>query len=203
MYEDTNAGLIGPTIVYASGAMASTTSKYREFPLLYMIYDEATSFLSATNSAKLAGNKTATSVPNIYSGGNHSVWYPQEVNLNSAGKFSGAPSFHTMNGGVFANTFFPMCEGDDVIWYVNGYGSASHVFHMHGSAFTYWGEMAYSVSLNDGVGHALYMNATAVGKWQVICHVNNHQAKGMVADYQIYPAGECPLPPPSKSNLGM
>jgi len=55
--------------------------------------------------------------------------------------------------------------------YVNAYGSASHVFHMHGNGFTYNGFKDYAVSLNDGVGKTLYMNATGGGKWQVICHV--------------------------------
>lgn len=199
MYEDTNAGLIGPTIIYAKGAMESTMAGYREIPLLYMIYDEDVSFLSGNNSAVLNGTHqggNASQVPAIYPGGNQSYWYPQVVNINSGQQFSSAPSFHTMNGYVFANNpVFDMCLNDKVIWYVNAYGSASHVFHMHGSSFVYDGaHKSYAVSMNDGVGRTLYMNATNPGKWQVLCHVSNHQAKGMVADYQIWPQSTCPLP---------
>ncbi|KAK5691995.1 hypothetical protein LTR97_011166 [Elasticomyces elasticus] len=65
---------------------------------------------------------------------------------------------------------------------------------MHGNSFTYNGERHDAISLNDGVGKTLYMNATGVGKWQVICHVNWHQTLGMVSNYQVYNAGQCPLP---------
>jgi len=55
LQQDTNAGLIGPTIIYAAGQMASTMANYREFPLLYMIYNEMDSFLSNQNAANLKG----------------------------------------------------------------------------------------------------------------------------------------------------
>lgn len=82
-----------------------------------------------------------------------------------------------------------MCQDEQVIWYAYGWGSASHVFHMHGNGVTVQGEKAFAVSLNDGVSKTLLMNATGVGFWQVICHVDNHQQSGMVANYVVYPAG--------------
>ncbi|KAK3045974.1 hypothetical protein LTR09_012500 [Extremus antarcticus] len=53
LQQDTNAGLIGPQIVYAPGQMAATMANYREFRLLYMIYNEMDSFLSGQNAAAL------------------------------------------------------------------------------------------------------------------------------------------------------
>ena len=91
-----------------------------------------------------------------------------------------------MNGYVFANNpIFEMNVDDKVIWYVNAYGSASHVFHMHGNGFAYHGANEYAISINDGVGKTLVMNATGRGLWQVICHVSNHQAKGMLLNYRV------------------
>jgi manganese oxidase len=40
----------------------------------------------------------------------------------------------------------------------------------------------------------LHSTMGAVGQWQLICHVNNHLAFGMVDNYRIYPADSCPLP---------
>lgn len=57
MQQDADAGLIGPQIVYASGQMKATMENYREIPLLYMIYDESDSWLSAENKAAL-GSKS-------------------------------------------------------------------------------------------------------------------------------------------------
>jgi len=87
-----------------------------------------------------------------------------------------------------------MCLGDKVLWYAMAYGSASHVFHMHGNGFTWGGGGQYATSLNDGVGKTLVMNATGAGLWQVICHVENHMNAGMVANYKVY-SSNCPLKP--------
>jgi len=247
LQQDSNAGLIGPQIVYAQGQMNHTMANYREFPLLYMIYAEADSWLSGKNKARLTGsdisntkrqasndhgwqasnghgnhgddgnNSNYNNNNNINDGtsstnasgvgsfdisntnnlwsGNYTVWHPQLVNLKGAGQWSEAPPFHTMNGYVFSNNPpFEMCVGDNVIWYVNAYGAASHVFHMHGHGVTYHGFDRYAVSLNDGVGKTLYMNASEPGLWQVICHVDNHQTKGMVSNYNVLPEGKCSSP---------
>lgn len=218
LQQDTNAGLVGPTIIYGPGKMESTMAAYREFTLLYNIYKEGDSWLSGANAAKLAGQPQpaspgSNSTP-IGAPGNETVWRPQQINYGGSGKFSGAPPFHSMNGYVYANNPpFESCQDDQVIWYVNAYGAASHVFHMHGNGFTYNGISDYAVSVNDGVGKTLYMNATGeshafsvpllrardltrisdVGKWQVLCHVSNHQTNGMELYYTVQPRGTCSL----------
>lgn len=198
--QDSNAGLIGPTIVYRKGEMAKTMASYREIPLLYMIYNEANSFLSASNAAALLRNSTQTTTPSQSStenfpSGNTSIWLPQLTNLLSAANFPSAPSFYTMNGYIFANNpIFDMCLDDKVIWYVNAYGAASHVFHMHGNGVSYLGNSEYAVSINDGVGKTLVMDAVGEGIWQVICHVDNHHAMGMMSNYRVSGEGECRVP---------
>ncbi|KAI6875053.1 hypothetical protein KC338_g971 [Hortaea werneckii] len=140
---------------------------------------------------------------NLYSA-NQSVWRPQVINLSGSNQFGGqAPSFFTMNGYIFANNpIFDMCFNDKVIWYVNSYGSMSHVFHMHGNNFEYGGVTSYAISVNDGEGKTLYMDATGAGLWQVLCHVNFHHTLGMLANYQVYYPGECPLPALESSSEG-
>ncbi|KAK5679413.1 hypothetical protein LTS10_008230 [Elasticomyces elasticus] len=149
----------------------------------------------AGNDASNVGRFGIEDMNNIWSG-NYSVWHPQLVNLAGAGQWMEASSYFTMNGYIFSNNpDYEMCLSDKVIWYVNAYGGASHVFHMHGNSFAYGGKKDNAISINDGVGKTLYMNATGAGKWQVICHVNWHQTLGMVNNYQVYNAGQCPLPP--------
>ncbi|KAL2353108.1 putative multicopper oxidase [Cryomyces antarcticus] len=266
LQQDANAGLIGAQIVYAPGQMAPTMANYREFPLLYMIYNEMDSFLSGQNAAALQSKNPSYSGPWYGSGsgsgsgaapsgsgpgapssgtpssgapsggakpntnnahsrrspqsaagaqsygagedgsygaintdalysGNYSVWHPQLVNLAGANQFMGAPSFYSMNGYIFANNpTYEMCLNDKVIWYTMAYGSMSHVFHMHGNGFYYNGVGMPSISINDGEMKTLYMNATGAGRWQVMCHVHMHQTMGMVSNYQVHFAGQCPLP---------
>jgi manganese oxidase len=138
--QDLNAGLIGPQIVYQSGMMDATMAKYREFPILYMGFDESASFMSAINaeSHKSSSDHKTNSFTDTLDGhnfGNYSIWHPQLVNLLSSGQIE-APTFYSLNGYVFANNpFFQMCKDDPVIWYLYGHGSETHVFHMHGNGF--------------------------------------------------------------------
>lgn len=98
-----------------------------------------------------------------------------------------------MNGYIFANNPpYEMCHNDKAIWYVNAYGGESHVFHMHGNGVVDNGRKQYAVSMNDGIGKTLFMNATGEGLWQVLCHVGDHHQHGMVSNYLVH--GEsCPL----------
>jgi hypothetical protein len=92
LYEDANAGLIGPTVIYAKGTMDAVMSEYREIPFLFMIYAEAASFLSGVNAEKLTGQTVSDDVTQLYSA-NSSVWYPQELNIAGAEHFRSAPNF--------------------------------------------------------------------------------------------------------------
>ena len=227
MPEDQNAGLVGPQMTYQRGMMNHTMSTHREIPLLYMHMDEAKSFLAETNAHILRQghppvnhNSTHLTLSGMQHHGNQSFWRPQLVNLASAQGFTDAPQFYSMNGWVFANNpTFEMCLNEKVIWYVYGkctfifaqsprspltllvptaYGSASHVFHMHGNGFQFHGVNKATQGLNDGNMAALYMNATGKGLWQVICHVNNHVAKGMVSNYWVM-TDNCPAINPGSS----
>ncbi|KAK4503137.1 hypothetical protein PRZ48_006564 [Zasmidium cellare] len=182
LLTDSDSGLIGPQIVYARGRMNATMQEYKEFPLLFGTYNEPTSFLSGENAQRLNnGNVSKSSFGSItqdLGSGNHSVWYPQVVNLASSGH---------LNGYIFANNPpFEMCQDDQAIWYAYGWGTGSHVFHMHGNGVVVDGIKSFAVSLNDGISKTLLMNAADVGLWQVICHVNDHQQSGMVANYVVY-----------------
>lgn len=127
MPEDINAGLIGPQMTYRRGLMNHTMSHYREFPLLYLDFDESNSFLSGTNAKKLAqsahssDSSTFHALSSFVRYGNESFWRPQLVNLLSAGQFKDGPIFYSLNGWVFSNNpVFKMCLNDNVIWYVYG-----------------------------------------------------------------------------------
>lgn len=88
LQQDSNAGLIGPTIVYASGQMNSTMAEYREFPLLYMIYAESDSWLSAENAALLENKSSGQSGSHGQPGANSGTGngqYPGEGNQNGGG----------------------------------------------------------------------------------------------------------------------
>ncbi|CAJ2508131.1 Uu.00g093170.m01.CDS01 [Anthostomella pinea] len=84
MQSDMNAGLIGPIVVYQRGLMNSTMNSYREFPILFMIYEESSSFLAAANAEKLGNATKSMEMPvtlnNEYAGSS-SFWKPQLANM--------------------------------------------------------------------------------------------------------------------------
>lgn len=40
-------------------------------------------------------------------------------------------------------------------------------------------------AVDSGNMAALYMNASNVGLWQLICHINDHLSSGMLASYHV------------------
>merc|ERR1712113_1185002 len=79
LQQDSDAGLIGPQIVYAKGQMNHTMANYREFPLLYMIYTEADSWLSGKNKTRLTGSDNSNTKRQAW--GNHG-WHASNNNGN-------------------------------------------------------------------------------------------------------------------------
>ena len=224
--EDMNSGLFGPQIIYQPGMMEATMASYREFPILFMGYDESNSFMSAINAKARNASSHESDYPDTLSGrnlGNSSIWKPQLANLLSSDRMESkdAPEFMAINGYIFANNPpFQMCLNDPVIWYFYGMGKDSHAFHMHGNNFQHpLGMNSATIckqptlplflhssavmqpkltapikAANSGEMYALFMNASIYGFWEVICHVADHQAKGMVANYFVQNP-PCPLRP--------
>lgn len=68
---------------------------------------------------------------------------------------------------------------------------------MHGNGFTSQGVNMATYPLQDGVMASLYMQATGAGFWQLICHVDDHLANGMVARYWVM-QNNCPPSTPGE-----
>jgi hypothetical protein len=103
--SDVNAGLVGPQIIYNRENMSTTMAATHEFPILYNIYNEATSFLAATNAQLKGTNSSNDAVTLLYaSPGNQSFWITELVNMPTVSlSASDAPASHTINGYVFSN----------------------------------------------------------------------------------------------------
>jgi hypothetical protein len=60
-------------------------------------------------------------------------------------------------------------------------------------------QVSYGGSVDEYFGRVGEIDADPsvldIGKWQVICHVANHQSLGMELNYIVYPHGKCPLTP--------
>ncbi|KAF2095204.1 Cupredoxin [Rhizodiscina lignyota] len=208
MYQDQDAGLSGPIIIYNAGTMESTMAQNREFVLFYGDNQESNSFLALHNVQKylpqIASSFTneSSTYPKLPSG-NESVWYPQLINTPNIPSIntSVAANFFPMNGYIFSNSpAFEMCVNDKVIWYLWDMGFDTHTVHWHGDNVLQHGIVTPSVAINPGQMITVTMNAANPGWWQVICHFNQHLSKGMEANYIVHGGvgNDCTLPPLEK-----
>ncbi|OKL60048.1 hypothetical protein UA08_04972 [Talaromyces atroroseus] len=203
MYQDQDAGLSGPVIVYNQGMMDKVMSQYREFTVMFGDNQESNSFLALQNVMtrlpSQAGNvaNLTYEYPTITSTGNVSIWYPQLINNPLTNVTTTmAPNFFPINGYIFANNpSFEMCQYDNVIWYLWDMGFDTHVAHWHGNNVVMNGLGAGTVTLNPGQSITVTMNPASWGFWHFLCHFNTHLSKGMEAIYQVYPVNSCPLSP--------
>jgi manganese oxidase len=205
MYQDQDAGLSGPVIIYNSGKMNTTMASNREFVVFFGDNQESNSFLALHNIQKYlpAVASTVSNQSSTYPvppPGNQSVWYPQTQNvpLTPSITTAMAANFFPINGYIFANNPpFEMCVNDAVIWYLWDMGFDTHVAHWHGNNAVYDGIVKPAIPLNPGQMITATMTAANPGWWQLICHFNTHLSKGMEASYIIYGGvgPQCNLPP--------
>lgn len=199
MYQDQDAGLSGPVIVYEPGKMNSTMASNREFIVFYGDNQESNSFLALHNVEKYLPGVKVANESSTYpepGPGNHSLWYPQLINTPKTNVTTDiAANFFPINGYIFANNPpFEMCVNDAAIWYLWDMGFDTHVAHWHGNNVYNNGLNTPAVPLNPGQMVTVNMTALNPGQWQLICHFNTHLSKGMEANYIIY-QNNCPLPP--------
>lgn len=95
--------------------------------------------------------------------------------------------FDTINGRAFiGNTpTYHGRVGEDVEWDVLALGSEFHVFHLHGHRWTRNHVPTDSEVLGPSSTVRARMREDAVGTWYVHCHVETHQANGMIALYRV------------------
>ena len=187
---DTNAGLIGPTYIYAKGNMTNAMSNTREFPFQFNVFDETLSFMAEVN-AKYKNISAGSPMPVMLGSnfsGNQSFWMPQLTNMPTITlNATSAPQWYSVNGWVFANNpAFEMCQGEQATWGIYGYSGMSHgafpflsrylnamltiacphaAFHLHGHSVYDGQRNSVTVDIQDGVMRCV--NELAVIHWWI------------------------------------
>ncbi|KAJ6172810.1 hypothetical protein N7470_001877 [Penicillium chermesinum] len=203
MYQDQDAGLSGPVIIYPTGQMERVMAKNREFVVFYGDNQESNSWLALQNVQKYLPQALSQAAnlsdqyPSPSSNANMSIWYPQLINHPKTNVTTTmAPNFFPINGYIYANNpAFEMCQYDNVIWYLWDMGFDTHSIHWHGNNVVMDNHVTSVVPVNPGQMTTVTMNPASYGWWYLICHFNTHLDKGMEANYIVYPKSECPLPP--------
>jgi hypothetical protein len=162
---DTNAGLIGPMIIYAPGKMSYRTPD-REFISIFNIYDENSSSYLDANIERF------TTVPVD----------PDDED------FGESNLMHSINGLLFGNLRgLRMRLGDLVRWYIFGMGTEVdiHTPHWHGATVLHNGNRIDVTEIFPAVAKQMDMRPDDPGTWMYHCHVNDHLDAGMITTFTV------------------
>ncbi|MCI0744030.1 MAG: multicopper oxidase domain-containing protein [Verrucomicrobia subdivision 3 bacterium] len=157
----------------------------REMATLFMIFDE---------SGMGEAEKEAAEYGSLPGGIPQRTWAEvQEVTERG--------ERNTINGYVFGNLpGLDMMEGERVRWYMFGLGSENdfHTPHWHGMKVLEEGRRQTDViELLPASMKVADMLADNPGNWLLECHVANHMAEGMFAQFTVLPKGlKAPAEPP-------
>jgi hephaestin len=168
---DTNAGLMGPMIIYRDGGLRADGSAVgidREFVAVFTVMNENQSHYLQDNIDTFAGK-------------------PRSVDPEEA-DFQESNLMHSINGYVYGNG--PMMAarpGERVRWYLMGMGTEVdlHTPHFHGNTVTSMGMRTDVLELLPASMKTADMVPDASGTWLLHCHVNDHIAAGMSTRYTI------------------
>lgn len=183
---DTNAGLIGPIIIYKDGSTTTPNPKDpnnikpndvdREFVTMFSILDENRSPYIDENIEKYinqTGNLTMD--PEL---------------LKKDEDFTESNLMHSINGFVFGNMpleDITMKKGEKVRWYELGMGTEVdlHTPHWHGNTGLWNGLRTDIIELLPASMKVLDMEPDNPGIWLFHCHVNDHIDAGMLIRYNV------------------
>jgi FtsP/CotA-like multicopper oxidase with cupredoxin domain len=178
-----NLGLVGTVIVTdpkRARPDGTPSDVNRELATLFMIFDE---------SGMGEAEKEAAEYGNLPVGMPQRTW-AEVQELTERGERN------TINGYIFGNLpGLEMIEGDRVRWYVFGLGSENdfHTPHWHGMRVLEEGRRQTDViELLPATMKVADMLADNPGNWLLECHVANHMAEGMFAQFTVLPKGSKP-----------
>ena len=185
--RDVNSGLVGAIIVTRRGmARPDGTPKDvdREFVSLYMAYNENQSWYLDHNiqtyTTDPKGVKTEDIIPLDENG---------HYFLTGSG-FGDTAIKWSINGYIYGNMpMMAMKRGQHVRWYLVtlGDGFNFHTPHWHGNVVTTGGQQTDVVSISPAQMVTADMVPDKAGVWMYHCHVSDHMAAGMMAEYQVLP----------------
>lgn len=175
-----NLGLVGAIVVTdPKRARPDTTPAdvNREMATLFMIFDE---------SGMGEAEKEAAEYGNLPVGMPQRTW-SEVQELTERGERN------TINGYIFGNLpGLEMIEGERVRWYVFALGSENdfHTPHWHGMRVLEEGRRQTDViELLPATMKVADMLADNPGNWLLECHVANHMAEGMFAQFTVFRSG--------------
>ncbi|XP_077197573.1 ferroxidase HEPHL1 isoform X2 [Paroedura picta] len=175
--KDISSGLIGPLLVCKKGSLDSASmpvaSMPKSFAVMVSITDENLSWYLDENI-------------------NTFCLEPSTVDKEDEG-FQTSNKMHAINGYFFGNLpGLEMCAGESISWHMIGIGGEMdiHSVQFVGHTFVNKGRRADVVSLFPATFVTAEMMAENIGKWLLVCQVNENIESGMTGFYDVRACGQ-------------
>jgi len=185
--RDVNSGLVGAIIVTRRGMArpdGAPKDVDRELVSLYMAYNESQSWYIDHNIQTYATDPKGIKTDDIAAVDETGHYF-----LTGSG-FGDTTIKWSINGYMYSNMpMMTMKRGQHVRWYLAtlGDGFNFHTPHWHGNVVTTGGQETDVVSISPAQMITADMVPDKVGTWMYHCHVSDHMAAGMMAEYRVLP----------------
>jgi FtsP/CotA-like multicopper oxidase with cupredoxin domain len=185
--RDVNSGLVGAILVTRRGmARPDGTPKGvdREFVNLYMAFNENHSWYLDHNIQTYTTDPKGVKADDIVPLDEKGHYF-----LTGSG-FGDTAIKWSINGYIYSNMpMMTMKRGQHVRWYLVtlGDGFNFHTPHWHGNVVTTGGQQTDVVSISPAQMVTADMVPDKPGIWMYHCHVSDHMAAGMMAEYRVLP----------------
>ncbi|XP_065054471.1 hephaestin-like protein [Rhopilema esculentum] len=107
--------------------------------------------------------------------------------------FMESNKMHQINGKMYGNLQgLKFCKNSKILWHVFVVGTETdiHAVYFHGNEFEIEGNHKDSLTLFPGASASFSMMTDNIGKWALVCKVNDHYMAGMKAFYDVLPCGK-------------
>eukprot|EP00112_Aurelia_sp_Birch-Aquarium-sp1_P012138 Seg2551.1 transcript_id=Seg2551.1/GoldUCD/mRNA.D3Y31 product="Hephaestin-like protein" protein_id=Seg2551.1/GoldUCD/D3Y31 len=107
--------------------------------------------------------------------------------------FQESNKMHQINGHMYGHIEgLDFCQGSKILWhtFVVGTETDVHAIYFHGNGFNMDGNNKDALTLFPGASASFTMMANNVGKWGLVCKVNDHYNAGMKETYEVKSCGK-------------
>ncbi|XP_029463058.1 coagulation factor VIII [Rhinatrema bivittatum] len=170
--RDINTGLIGALLICKPGSLTKegTQVKAQEFVLLFSVFDEAKSWYSMHNTARMLFQRTRSVFPGA--------------------------TLHAING--YVNASLPglhICQKRTVHWHVIGLGTTAevHSIFLEGHTFLVRNHRYMSLEISPATFLTSVMLPEITGRYLIACKIPSHSQAGMTAYINVEVCKEEPV----------
>ncbi|XP_045214555.2 ferroxidase HEPHL1-like [Mercenaria mercenaria] len=170
--KDIDTGLAGIAIICRKGMLDQYGNRLDVDKELYLYSDIA----NENNNWYFGKNLHRCGDPRI-------CWHLKETKNT---KFKESNDMYHINGFIYGNLpDFPVCEGENVVWYFMSLNLGVHTIHANGQTMIIDKKRTDTVALQSASFYTGFMTPINQGRWLLYCRNQHSYAEGMMAFLRV------------------